>query len=540
MPHPNPPCERAPGHDSGPVGRLLLLTCASVAMIAIIPGCASLAPVDKVASKAITSQPDTALATVAAASALPVGTTGLRALPISSFSMDARLALVRAARNSLDLQYYLLQDDATGETLMRAVRDAAVRGVRVRVLVDDLYTTGSARILRDLAAYDNVEVRLFNPFPAGRATMLTRWAFSLFDFTRVNHRMHNKMLLADGAFAVAGGRNIADEYFFRSDKGNFIDFDLLLVGKAVADLAEIFDVYWNSPHAYPIQAIEATSLDQSALRTDFEQRARVDNATFERPAPELRDIFGYGALSRDLEHPPLDLLQGIVHVFADDPEKVAGHNETGDDPTTVTARAMAAFAGATSELKLASPYFVPGERGMQALRTARSRNVATTVVTNSLAANDEPFASAAYSRYRKPMLKMGVDIYEVSSRPPELAKHFGASIASIGRSHAKIAVVDRRVTFVGSMNMDFRSSRTNTELGMLVESTELSEQVCSLLEALSSTDAFHVTLEQPGERLKWSITENGATTVYSDEPDAKFATRLKIFLFSPLVPDSLL
>jgi putative cardiolipin synthase len=539
MPNSGAPYERELGYKSSPFARLLLLTCA-MAIVAVTQGCASLAPIDKMASKAIASSADTELGKIAAASVTPVGATGFRALPISSFSMDARLALMGAAQSSIDLQYYLLQDDATGMTLMRAIRDAAARGVRVRVLVDDMYTTDSARVLRDLAAFDNVEVRLFNPFPTGRALMLTRWTFSLFDFARVNHRMHNKMLVADGAFAVAGGRNIANEYFFRNDKSNFIDFDLLLAGKAVADLAEIFDVYWNSPHAYPIQAIEATSQDPPTLRADFERRSGTRGAVFERPAPELRDILGYAALSRDLEHPPLDLLRGTVRVFSDDPEKVGGRSETGDDPTTVTARAMTAFAGATFELTLCSPYFVPGEVGMKALRAARDRNVVTTVITNSLAANDEPFASAAYARYRKPMLKMGVEIYEISSRPPELAKHYGATVASIGRSHAKIAVVDRHITLLGSMNMDFRSARINTELGILVESTELAEQVHRLLEAVSATDAFHVTLEQPDDRLDWSITEHGATTEYSDEPDANFATRLKMFLFSPLVPEGLL
>jgi putative cardiolipin synthase len=352
--------------------------------------------------------------------------------------------------------------------------------------------------------------------------------------------MHNKMLLADGAFAVAGGRNIANEYFFRSDQGNFIDFDLLMVGKAVADLGAIFDAYWNSPRVYPIDALEAMSPDRSALRADFEQRSRIDDGTFMPPAPEARDVLGYAPLSRDLEHPPLRLLHGTVHVFADDPEKVSGRSESGRDSTTVTAQAMAAFAGATSQLTLASPYFVPGQLGMETLRAARSRDVATTVITNSLAANDEPFASAAYARYRKSMLKMGVDIYEISSRPPELAKHYGAKIGSIGRSHAKIAVVDRRITLLGSMNMDFRSSRTNTELGMLIDSTELAGQVCGLLEELSATDAFRLSLEQPGDRLMWTIIEDGAMTVYHDEPDAGLATRLKIFLFSPLVPDGLL
>jgi putative cardiolipin synthase len=521
-------------------GLRLLAISVVVAAAAIIQGCASLAPVDKLASTSIAAHPDTRLGAIATRSVPAADATGFRALPISSFSMDARLALVRAAQSSLDLQYYLLQDDATGRTLMRAVRDAALRGVRVRILVDDLYTADSARMLRDLAAYDHVEVRLFNPFPAGRALMLTRWVFSLFDFARVNHRMHNKMLLADGAFAIAGGRNIANEYFFRSDQGNFIDFDLLLAGKAVADLAAIFDAYWNSPRVYPIDALEAMSQDRSALRADFEQRSRIDDSPFVPPAPEARDVLGYAPLSRDLEHPPLRLLHGTVHVFADDPEKVSGRSESGRDPTTVTAQAMAAFAGATSQLTLASPYFVPGQLGMEMLHAARGRDVATTVITNSLAANDEPFASAAYARYRKPMLKLGVDLYEISSRPPELANHYGAKIGSIGRSHAKIAVVDRRITLLGSMNMDFRSSRTNTELGMLIESTELAGQVCGLLEELPATDAFRLSLEQPGDRLMWTMTKHGAMSVYHDEPDAGVATRLKVLLFSPLVPESLL
>ena len=509
-------------------------------LVVLAQGCASLGPVEKTASSFIPLQVQTVLGDAATLSVPATGQSGFRALPVSSFSMDARLTLVRAAQRSLDLQYYLLQDDATGWTLMRAVRDAATRGVRVRVLVDDLYTTSSAKMLRDLAAYDNVEVRLFNPFPSGRALGLTRWAFSLFDFARVNHRMHNKMLVADGAFAVAGGRNIADEYFFRSDQANFIDFDLLLAGQAVEDMGKIFDSYWNSPRVYPIQALEGSPADSAALREDFDRRAAIQPVAFETPAPTARDVLGYAPLSSELMHPPLRLLQGEVRVFADDPEKVAGRSDDGRDATTVTAKVLSEFAGATSELMLASPYFVPGQTGMKALAAARSRHVSTTVITNSLASNDEPFASAAYARYRKPMLREGVDIYEISSRPPELAKRFGARVASVGRSHAKIAVIDRRTTFVGSMNMDFRSSRTNTELGMLIESAELARQVGGLLQELAATDAFRVRLDAQTDRLTWTITQDGAETVVEDEPDVGLVTRLKILLFSPFVPEGLL
>jgi putative cardiolipin synthase len=540
MPNPTSPPDRVFSCSSVRAALRLLAMCVALLAAVTTQGCASLAPMVKVASKAIAARQNTALGAIAVQSASVADGTGFRALPISSFSMDARIALVNAAQSSIDLQYYLLQNDATGSTLMRAVRDAALRGVRVRILVDDLYTVDSARMLRDLAAYENVEVRLFNPFPAGRSLFLTRWAFSLFDLARVNHRMHNKMLVADGAFAVAGGRNIANEYFFQSDKGNFIDFDLLLCGRAVVDLESIFDLYWNSPRVYPITALETASSDSSALRAEFEQRSIVQGTPFEAPAADARDMLGYAPLSHDLQYPPLNLLHGAVRVFADDPEKVSGRSNDGHDSTTVTTQALAAFDGATSELTLASPYFVPGELGIEVLREARSRNVTTTVITNSLAASDVPFASAAYARYRKSMLKMGVEVYEISSKPPELAQHYGAKIGSIGRSHAKIAVMDRRVTFLGSMNMDFRSSRTNTELGMLIESTELAKQICDLLDVLSATDAFRLSMEQPGDRLAWTITKDGATIVYHDEPDADVGTRLKIFLFSPLVPDTLL
>jgi putative cardiolipin synthase len=528
-------CEGSTAHCS----RLRRLAWATgTAMLVALQGCASLSPVDKAPSVAIPASTQEFLGRIAAQS-MPAGeSTGFRALPMSAYSMDARLSLARKAQKTLDLQYYLLQNDATGRTLMRAVRDAAERGVRVRLLVDDLYTVDSARMLRDLAAYRNVEVRLFNPFPAGRGLMLTRWAFSLFDFARVNHRMHNKMFIADGAFAVVGGRNIADEYFFRSAEGNFLDFDLLIAGRAVADLAAIFDEYWNSPRVYPIQALEMVSTkDSQALRDDFEQLLATDEPLYQAPPPGSRDILGYEALSSDLEHPPLQLLHGAVHVFADDPEKVTGRSETGQDQTTVTAHAMASFASAQTELLLASPYFVPGQLGMDALRETRRRGVKTTVMTNSLAANDEPFASAAYSRYRKAMLKIGVDIHEVSSRPPELARRYGNQIAAVGRSHAKIAVMDRRVTFVGSMNMDFRSSRKNTELGILVDSAALAGQVSGILEELMVTDAFSLSLEQPADQLRWTFVENGKTTCYDDEPDVSFARRLKIFLFAPLIPE---
>src|SRR6266576_4801369 len=196
--------------------------------------------------------------------------TGFRLLPDGFYSLDARIQLVRRARDSIDVQYYLIQDDRTGRLLMRNLRDAALRGVRVRLLVDDLYTAGGDPMFRGLAAFPNVEVRLFNPFCCARQSTSGKYIASIFDIRRLNHRMHNKLFIADGVAAVMGGRNIADEYFTRSATSNFVDVDVFVVGPVVRQLASIFDVYWNSPLAYPVEAILGEATDRKEARRNFD------------------------------------------------------------------------------------------------------------------------------------------------------------------------------------------------------------------------------------------------------------------------------
>ena len=482
--------------------------------------CASLPPVDvRPPSAAIPASLEEALGRIAQQSVAQGSDSAFRPLPISAYSMDARLALARHAQRSLDLQYYPLQNDSTGRTLLRAVRDAAQRGVRVRILVDDLYTASSDRMLLGLAAYPQVEIRLFNPFPSGRAFMATRWAFSLFDFARVNHRMHNKMFIADGAFAVAGGRNIADEYFFHSNEGNFIDFDLLIAGAAVPRMEAIFDRYWNSRRVYPLGAIEASRDRPEELRAAFDDLTATSESAFAPLSADEHDPLGYSPLSRDIERPALRMLQGRIDVIADDPEKVSGRSERGDDETTVTSQVIAVLQAANAQVLLASPYFVPGRRGMNTLEGLRARDVEVKVVTNTLAANDEPFASAAYARYRKRLLEMGVDVYEVSSKVLKSDRHFGPELgASIGRSHAKIAVIDRRTTFVGSMNLDFRSSRENTELGLLIDSPELADDVSGLIDGICAVGTYHLKLRDTDRSVQWVTSKTARTTCTMPSP----------------------
>jgi cardiolipin synthase C len=507
----------------------------------VLSGCASLEPSRKSPTFALTRDPQASLGRVAASSVPEGDGSGFRPLAFSRYSMDARLSLAANATRSLDVQYYLLQNDSTGRTLLRALRDAAVRGVRVRILVDDLYTVRNEEILQSLAAYPNVEVRLFNPFPAGRAFDATRWAFSLIDFARVNHRMHNKLFIADGALAVAGGRNMADEYFFKSREGNFIDFDLLVAGAAVPRMEALFDVYWNSSRVYALAQIAPFGSDLQSRRDRFEQETATAEPVFPPLATGAQDVFGFHPVGDDVHDGRLRLLYGTIEVFADDPEKVSGKSEAGTDDTTVTSRVLSALESAQKSLLLASPYFVPSENAMQILAGIRARGVSVTLITNSLASNDEPYASVAYSRYRRRMLEMGVDIYEISSKELKANVDAGPMLGTtIGRSHAKVIVIDGTTTFVGSMNMDLRSSRENTEIGMLVSSPELAADVTRLIDSIRATGAYRLRLRPTDSHLQWVATEGKQEIVFDDEPEVDFATRMKAFFFAPLIPTSLL
>jgi putative cardiolipin synthase len=511
-------------------------------LLAVAAGCATLPPpIEKPYVEAVPIAPETELGRVAAQCDPGGGQSAFRPLPLSAFSMDARLTLVRASQRTLDVQYYLLQNDVTGHTLTRALRDAAGRGVRVRLLVDDLYTADNDEMLVRFAAHPNVEVRLFNPFPAGRAFAITRWLFSIGDFSRVNHRMHNKLLIADGAFAVAGGRNMADEYFFSSKSGNFIDFDLLITGEAVPKLAKVFDRYWNSPRIYPLGEIEHSGLPPEQLRAEFEKLTADARTAYPTPAADKADLLGYRPVSADLSRPPLDLLKGRIEVFADDPEKVSGRSESGTDPGTVTSIVGAAMSQAKSELVVGSPYFIPGKLGMDGLAIARKNGVRVDVITNSLASNDEPLASAAYGRYRVGMLKLGVNLYETDTAQLRNDALIGQALGStVGRSHSKLIIIDRRTTFVGSMNLDFRSSRVNTELGMLVDSPELAEKVLSLAERVKTVGSYRLRLDGSGDHVQWISTFNGTEAVLDDEPGVSLGTRLQLLLLSPFISESLL
>ncbi len=464
-------------------------------------------------------------------------------MPEANVALDARLTLIRRAQSSLDLQYYLVGNDEIGHLLLRELRNAAQRGVRVRLLVDDFYTQGTDQLLLGLAAYPNVEIRLFNPFAAGRGTTLGRTLGLLADFKRLNHRMHNKLFLADGAMAIAGGRNMADGYFLRGPD-NFIDFDALVLGPVVPQLQTIFDAYWNSPHVYPIADVARSTESAASLRANFEQAVALDIPEAAAPSTSVsNDVYGVPLMSADLAASLQQLVWAETTAFADNPDKVVRGTTPAEMSETALYQSLAAFREARSELMLFTPYFVPGVVGMAGLQTARSYGIPVRVITNSMATTDEPLASLAYERYRIPMLKLGVDLYEL--RPQQASGDSGKGPgASRARWHAKMAFVDRKTTLLGSMNLDQRSATTNTEIVLRIQSPEFAARVLQYFNATRTQDVNHVhqvKLKPDGKSLQWvALKGEGQAEVVDAEPDMDYLLRLRLWLLSPLVSEDLL
>jgi len=465
--------------------------------------------------------------------------TGFRLMPLGFSSLDARVELARRAVNTLDVQYYLIANDRTGRLFMRNLRDAALRGVHVRLLVDDLYTSGGDEMFRGLAAFANVEVRVFNPFCCGRQSIATKYVSSLVAFTRLNHRMHNKLFIADGVAAIMGGRNIADEYFTRSPTSNFVDMDVLVVGGVMPRLRSIFDTYWNSREAYPIETIVVDAGDPVELRRRFDHLVDDGEQMMTIPVPAA-DMLGHRPIGRDLDAGPLDLAWGKAVAFADMPEKVRATSVEAARAMSAQMSIMDRVSTSQRTVVISSPYFVPGTLGVQAFRELTKRNVKVAILTNSLAANDVPLVHTGYARYRVDLLRSGVELYELSPTRMIRNEELLVPIMSIGRLHAKAAVMDESIVFIGSVNLDPRSDSTNTELGLLAECPALAMQVIEVIGASQRGSAYRLRFAKDGQTLEWLATTEAGEVVFTQEPEVTPLMRLQNTLFAPFVPEQLL
>jgi putative cardiolipin synthase len=511
---------------------LLALLLAALAGCGTLPPAAPPAPAHALPPAAAGNLADIARASTPPGEAL----SGVRLLPLGPYALDARLQLIRRAAHSLEVQYYVIADDATGRLLLRELRDAARRGVRVRLIVDDLYTAPIDPLLRALAEEPGIEVRLFNPFCCARGSFGGRFAASLFDIYRLNHRMHNKLLVADGVMAIVGGRNIADEYFMLNASSNFVDLDALLLGSVVPPLQQLFDHYWNSEVLRPVQALVTTPPPAGGWAAAFDAMSEPDH-----PPPALPpvDALGYGPVGGEFDDGRIGLIWAPARAFADPPDKLHAMTPEEAREMSVSMEVRMKIWSAQDELVITSPYLVPGPMGIEAFEALGRRKVKTSVLTNSLAATDEPLVHTGYARYRPRLLAAGIDVYELSPERTRRSKRLGMFGSSYGRLHAKTAVVDGRTVFIGSMNLDPRSDTQNTEIGIFVDSPALAKELLRIVRISKLQSAYRVRLTKDGS-LEWLTMDDDGEMVLTEEPESSLWLRVHNLLAAPFVPEQLL
>lgn len=516
------------------------IRCFTLCLTFALAACGTLpAQVDRPSSAALVPPADSPLVRAARESTADPTLSGFRLMPLGLHSLHARIELIQRARSSLDVQYYLIENDRTGRLFVRSLRDAASRGVRVRLLVDDLYTAGADAMFAGLAAFPNVEVRLFNPFCCARQSIASRFTASIADIRRLNHRMHNKLLIADGAFAVMGGRNIADEYFARGVMSNFVDMDVLLAGKVVDQLAAIFDTYWNSPQAYSVGSIVGASAGVGEAQERFNHLVDDGDQMSSVLAPGT-DMLGHRRLGDELDAGRLSLALGKAVAFADQPGKVMAASAEAAKAMSVQMNIMDRVALSTRQVVISSPYFVPGPEGMHVFTELRKRGVAVVILTNSLAANDVPVTHIGYARYRVGLVRAGVDLFELS--PAGLRRDSWDVFPGMsqGRLHAKTAVIDGSMVYIGSMNLDPRSETTNTELGIVAQCPELAHDVMRVIDAATLQSAYRLGFGPDGDSLVWMGMGERREVVLSSEPEVNSIVRFRNMLLEPFVPEQLL
>jgi cardiolipin synthase C len=512
-----------------------------VVLVSILAGCAGLPQhVKKIPSEALQSPQNTALGHIVEQSEDPNARTlsGVRLLASGEEALDSLVALADHADRTLDVQYYIIRHDASAQLLLNHVRGAADRGVRVRVLVDDLNTAGEDRHFLHLSRHANIEVRLFNPFPGGRSAIWSRILTSISDIPRINHRMHNKLFVADNEIAITGGRNIGDEYFTLDKVSNFIDLDVVAAGPIVPQLSASFDAFWNSKYAYPI-----ASLTGPPPGTEGESEASPAPSAPAPPAarptgPALGRSDDSDWLGHELDAHRLKLDWVPATVLADRPAKIASDTSS-EEEETIANNVAALMRTAQRELIVISPYFVPGHKGVALMHELVNRGVHIRVLTNSLASTDAPIVQDGYDRYRGELLKMGVELSEVRPKLGQKRVRFHPFKSSHASLHAKAFVIDQKTVFIGSLNMDERSARFNSELGLVIRSPEIARQVTSLLDDISEDGSYRLSLDRHGHIL-WSSGEGEDERIWRRDPETTVWQRLAVQLLAPFAPEELL
>ncbi|CAG9249667.1 Phospholipase [Burkholderia diffusa] len=504
------------------------------ALLSLVAACATHPPattLDRPVSHALPTDTATPLRTaLAAPEAAHPGQSGFRLLPDGATALQMRIALARAATKTLDMQYYIATEDTTGKLLLGAALYAADRGVRVRMLVDDLNFRDIDRVMAGLNTHPKVEIRVFNPFGASRYGMVERTANSLTRLDSFTRRMHNKAMIADNQIAIVGGRNLGDEYFSASPTLQFRDLDVLAAGPVTNDISTSFDDYWASASSYPLRVLNHQKFDpkdldamRDELRDHWRKNADPYNAKPLNATP----------LAQQIARDELELVWAPAEFKVDAPDKVM--RPSGAYVSPPMQRLVELTRDAQQEFLAFSPYFVPHDAGVKILGDTAARGVRVAILTNSLAATDAVAVQAGYAPYRVPLLQHGIELYEFKARPnPPRAGLFGSrSRASL---HAKAYVIDRKVLVIGSLNLDPRSAYLNTELALVIHSPKIAQQAAAIFARVTQPDeSYRVSLATPAgggtPELEWTGTDNGEPATYHVDPHAGLMRNLMTGLF---------
>lgn len=515
----------------------------------LLAGCASLpADVPRPVSNALATPDATALGQLVQARRAAAGTrqdSAFQLLDSVDLALNARLALIDGAQKTLDLQYYAIHADSSTELLLQRLRSAAARGVRVRLLLDDLNTAGrDAQVLR-LAREPGVSIRLFNPLPGGRASVVGRLLASASDIPQLQKRMHNKLFIADNALGITGGRNLGDAYFGRDSASNFVDLDVLAAGRVVRDMSRSFDRYWNDPLAYPVEALVSRA-ELDALRAPATAAAPGPTATPPptpvpaNPGSVMPDVTASLQINEGFDLRRVPLVWAPATLLVDQPGKVGPDDDETDAGDTVVDGLLGLMDQARNDVLIVSPYFVPGAAMMKRFADLRARGVRVRVLTNSLASNDAPAAHAGYARYRLPLRRLGVELYELHAVQKGRVRALGSAGAADARAslHSKLVIIDNRLAVIGSMNLDLRSQLQNSEVALLIRSATLAREATRQIEATLATGAYRVELLE-GE-VVWRAPPGASFPDASQEPDASAMLRLLVNMIGPFAPDEML
>ena len=421
-------------------------------------------------------------------------------------AFGARLALMDAAEASIDVQYFLMKPDEAGLVFAAKLLEAADRGIRVRFLLDDIFTTVDDIGLATLDEHPNIELRIFNPISRKGV-----YAFNFLGyFSLLNRRMHNKALIVDNQLAVVGGRNIANEYFQLETTGEFIDFDMLAAGPIVKDVSTEFDTYWNHKLAIPVEAIFKAK--------DPEQITRKRRLLKQKMAEAGNSIYGSAintTLMKQFFALALDPYIADAQLLTDDPDKLL--KKVSDETHIVVNKMREVLVNAEKEIIISTPYFIPRERGLELIRGLSAKGVRIIILTNSLATNNHTAVHSAYSSYRKDLLRAGVELWESRSDAAKFTSVEGETQLEHLTLHTKGVLIDRKRIFVGSLNLDPRSIDINTEMGLLIDSPELGARLTEIALQLIPHIGYRLQLSEDN-KITWHATINGQEVVETRDP----------------------